>query len=334
MKRLFYLMLVVLGTAAFVSCSKDDDGNNNGGDNNNGEGVITAVVETEKVQFLWIGTSKEGETITVDWGDGNTDSLMTAKHDNESLYAEFIVRYKHDYKESGTHTITIKGNNIIEFGWEQTGALSIDASKCTTLQSFLCDYYESIGLTDLNIDGCYDLVELSLSYCNLTHLDISKYTKLIEFDCAHNQLSSLDVTKNTALTELECYGNQLTSLDVSKNTALTNLRCGDNELTSLDVTQNTALASLWCESNRLTSLDISKNTALTKLYCYGNQLTSLDVSKNTALTELWCSDNQFTAAEMNKIYEALPTVESGYLQCNELGNWSIAEEKGWDVFFN
>ena len=333
MKRLLYLMLVVLGIATFVSCSKDDDGNNNGGDNNNGEGVITAVVETEKVQFLWIGTSKEGETITVDWGDGNTDSLMTAKHDNESLYAEFIVRYKHDYKESGTHTITIKGNNIIEFGWEQTGALSIDASKCTTLQSFLCDYYESIGLTDLNIDGCYDLVELSLSYCNLTHLDISKYTKLIEFDCAHNQLSSLDVTKNTALTELECYGNQLTSLDVSKNTALTNLRCGDNELTSLDVTQNTALASLWCESNRLTSLDISKNTALTKLYCYGNQLTSLDVSKNTALTELWCSDNQFTAAEMNKIYEALPTVESGYLQCNELGNWSIAEQKGWDVSF-
>ena len=332
MRKLFYLMLVVLSTAAFSACSDDDD--NNGGDNNNGEGVITAVVETEKVQFLWIGTSKEGETITVDWGDGNTDSLMTAKHDNESLYAEFIVRYKHDYKESGTHTITIKGNNIIEFGWEQTGALSIDASKCTTLQSFLCDYYESIGLTDLNIDGCYDLVELSLSYCNLTHLDISKYTKLIEFDCAHNQLSSLDVTKNTALTELECYGNQLTSLDVSKNTALTNLRCGDNELTSLDVTQNTALASLWCESNRLTSLDISKNTALTKLYCYGNQLTSLDVSKNTALTELWCSDNQFTAAEMNKIYEALPTVESGYLQCNELGNWSIAEEKGWDVFFN
>ena len=41
-----------------------------------------------------------------------------------------------------------------------------------------------------------------------------------------------------------------------------------------------------------------------------------------------------TAEEMNKIYEALPTVESGYLQCNELGNWSIAEEKGWTVNFN
>ena len=334
MKRLFYLMLVVLGIATFVSCSKDDDGNNNGGDNNNGEGVITAVVETEKIRSLWIGTSKEGETITVDWGDGNTDSLMTAKHDNESLYAEFIVRYKHDYKESGTHTITIKGNNIIEFGWEQTGALSIDASKCTTLQSFLCDYYESIGLTDLNIDGCYDLVELSLSYCNLTHLDISKYTKLIEFDCAHNQLTSLDVTKNTALTKLHCYGNQLTSLDVRKNTTLTDLSCDNNQLTSLDVTKNIALTSLRCADNQLTSLDVTQNTALTELNCSENQLTSLDISNCAALTYLWCYDNQFTGAEMNKIYEALPTVESGYLQCNELGNWSIAEEKGWTVNFN
>ena len=36
-------------------------------------------------------------------------------------------------------------------------------------------------------------------------------------------------------------------------------------------------------------------------------------------------------AEMNKIYEALPTVEYGYLFCDQLGNPGIAEQKGWQV---
>ena len=79
---------------------------------------------------------------------------------------------------------------------------------------------------------------------------------------------------------------------------------------------------------------------MTSLTCSGNQLTSLDVTKNTALTELRCYGNQFTAAEINKIYEALPNVgydengkPKGRLRCDKLGDWSIAEKKGWKVTF-
>lgn len=108
------------------------------------------------------------------------------------------------------------------------------------------------------------------------------------------------------------------------------MRCACN-LTLLDISNCTALTELNCNANQLTSLDVTKNTALTKLNCRNNQLTSLDISKNTKLTELECNSNQFTASEMNKIYEALPTVESGQLFCNELGDPSIAEQKGWEV---
>ena len=80
-------------------------------------------------------------------------------------------------------------------------------------------------------------------------------------------------------------------------------------------------------------MDVSKNTALTELSCSDNSLTSLNVSGCTALTYLSCYDNQFTAAEMNKIYEALPTVEDGTLSCDQLGNPGIAEQKGWEVSF-
>lgn len=298
MRKLFYLMLVVLGTAASVSCSKDDD-DNNGGGNNNGEGVITVKIEDE-IEFLWIGTSALGEVITVNWGDGTTENFVSAINDDEELYSDFVADLEHEYTEKGTHTITITGKNIIEFGWEALTSMStftnaiysIDASKCTTLESLYCyNSGDDNGLIELNLNGC------------------------------------------SALKSLEIEGD-LTSLDISDCTALTYLNCYDNQLTSLDVTQNTALTELDCGGNELTSLDVAKNTALTSLNCGYNQLTSLDVTKNTALTELRCHGNQFTATEMNKIYEALPTVESGYLQCNELGNWSIAEEKGWTVNFN
>ena len=288
-------MLIVLGTAAFVSCSKDDD-DNNGGGNNNGEGVITVKIEDE-IEFLWIGTSALGEVITVNWGDGTTENFVSAINDDEELYSDFVADLEHEYTEKGTHTITITGKNIIEFGWEAPTSMStftnaiysIDASKCTTLESLYCyNSGDDNGLIELNLNGC------------------------------------------SALKSLEIEGD-LTSLDISDCTALTYLNCYDNQLTSLDVTQNTALTELDCGGNELTSLDVAKNTALTSLNCGYNQLTSLDITKNTALTELNCAGNQFTAAEMNKIYEALPTVESGQLSCDELGNWSIAEQKGWEV---
>ena len=312
MRKLFYLMLVVLGTAASVSCSKDDD-DNNGGGNNNGEGVITVKIEDE-IEFLWIGTSALGEVITVNWGDGTTENFVSAINDDEELYSDFVADLEHEYTEKGTHTITITGKNIIEFGWEALTSMStftnaiysIDASKCTTLESLYC----------YNSGDDNGLIEL---YCYNSGDD--------------NGLIELNLNGCSALKSLEIEGD-LTSLDISDCTALTYLNCYDNQLTSLDVTQNTALTELDCGGNELTSLDVAKNTALTSLNCGYNQLTSLDVTKNTALTELRCHGNQFTATEMNKIYEALPTVESGYLQCNELGNWSIAEEKGWTVNFN
>ncbi len=103
------------------------------------------------------------------------------------------------------------------------------------------------------------------------------------------------------------------------------------KVTSIDATKCPALEYLYCPENQLTSLDVSKNTALEGLRCDGNQLTSLDVSKNTALEYLDCSYNQFSVSAMNKIYNDLPVVEYGELACDKLGNYSIAERKGWMV---
>ena len=292
MKRLFYLMLVVLGTVAFVSCS-DDDENNGGGEIDEPieepvyhYGEITMTTNSyygDNMLSLTISTFNNGDTLSIDYGDG---------YIQENAIAEYgSLEIKYGYSDNEDYVVTIKGN----------------------IRGIHC--YHSNGtryISSLDVSGCTALENLS---------------------CWHNELTSLDVSKNTALTHLYCYNNSLTSLDVSKNTALTYLYCSDNELTSLDVSGCTALIELGCGNNQLTSLNVSKNTALEYLSCHNNQLTTLDVSGCTALTYLSCYDNQFTAAEMNKIYEALPTVEDGTLSCDQLGNPGIAEQKGWEVSF-
>ena len=143
----------------------------------------------------------------------------------------------------------------------------------------------------------------------LTSLDVSKNTALEELMCRENMLTSLDLSQNKALTSLNCFGNAIESLDVSNNTALKTLVCSYNQLTSLVVSKNTALEYLDCNHNQLTSLDVSNNAALNLLWCYNNQLSSLDVSGCPNLLTLSFYCNQIKGAAMDKLVEALPTLD-------------------------
>ena len=306
MRKLFSLMLVVLGAAALVSCSKDDDDDVL----RDGEGVITFVTKAKSLPLqggISVETFNEGESITIDWGDGNEEEYVSVKEvEGDEVWYEIIP--EHTYTDGkSSHTITVRGK-IKWFSVDDCEVTSIDVTKCPALEELEC-------------------------YGNqLTSLDVSKNTALEYLNCGHNQLTSLDISKNTALKELDCFNNKLASLDVSKNTALRYLYCYDNQLTSLDVSKNTALRYLYCYDNQLTSLYVSGCTALKRLQCYNNQLTSLNVSGCTALENLYCSGNQFSASSMNKIYNDLPVVNNGYLRCNKLGDYSIAENKGWYVY--
>ena len=242
MKKLFYLFMVTMCAIAFTACSDDDNTKDPIDDGNGGEEMITAVYEPE---YEWdlelnIGTFKEGENITIAWGDGGVSEFTSFAdtdswgwdRDEELHYAIGQGVVEHKYPNYNAHTITIKGK--------------------------IKEFY------------CYDV---------LTKLDVSKCPALVNLYCGDNNISSLDVSKCTALTELDCGGNNLTSLDVSKNTALTKLWCYHNNLTSLDVTNNIILIDLSCGNNNLTSLDVSKNTALTYLHCENNNLSASALNK-------------------------------------------------------
>ena len=308
--------------------------------------------------------------VIIDWGD-NTKTKVSCTDKYNEISKSCNSKGNHKITIKGetiklncllyqlTSLDVSKNTALTSLGCSCNRLTSLDVSKCTALADLHCrdNQLTSLNvskntaltelscwnnqLTSLNVSGCAALTWLCCSNNHLTSLDISKCTALTYLSCYSNQLTSLNVSKNTALTELSCWNNQLTSLDVSKNTALIRLWCENNQLTSLDVSKNTALTGLDCPYNQLTSLDVSKNTKLTYLNCSDNQLTSLDISKNTELTSMNCDGNPFTAEEMNKIYEALPNVgyeygdkePKGKLKCDKLGDWSIAEKKGWKVTF-
>ena len=328
MKKLFYLFMVTMCAIAFTACSDDDNTKDPIDDDNGGEEMITAVYEPE---YEWdldlnIGTFKEGENITIAWGDGGVSEFKSFADTDSWGYGNDELHYaigqgvvEHKYPNYNAHTITIKGK----------------------IKEFYC--YDV--LTKLDVSKCPALVNLYCGDNNISSLDVSNCTALIELECHENKLTSLGIGKNTALTYLYCRDNYISSLDVSKCTVLTELHCGGNNLTSLDITKNTALTKLWCYHNNLTSLDVTNNIMLIDLSCGNNNLTSLDVSKNTALTYLHCENNNLSASALNKIFNDLPqgkkwneygqkkqsTISIGNNPGTNTCDKSIAENKGWSV---
>ncbi len=220
MKKLFYLFMVAMCATMFTACS-DDDKDPLDDDGEGKEGVITMVCEDYHYEiYLGVETFKEGEIVTVDWGDGNVEEFKSFKvykdwdedGEDEIHYVLSTDDIEHEYSNKNPHIVTIKGN----------------------------------------------IKRLNCVYNNLTSLDVSKNTALTELNCYQNNLTSLNVSGCTALTDLSCSRNDLTSLDVSKNTKLTELDCGYNNLTSLDVSKNTALTFLDCSSNNLTSAALNQ----------------------------------------------------------------------------
>ena len=216
MRKLFSLMLVVLGAAALVSCSKDDDDDVL----REGEGEITFVTEANFDGIdLQVYTFDEREVITINWGDGIEKKYVSVIGEADDEYGEntyedyYKIKAKHTYTDNRlNHTVTVRGR-IKTFNVCENEVTSIDVTKCPTLIELYC--FENW----------------------ITTLDVSKNTALEKLNCYDNLLTSLDVSKNTVLEYLDCEDNQLTSLDVSKNTALEWLWCGDNQFSASALNQ-------------------------------------------------------------------------------------------------
>lgn len=205
MKRFFYL-LVAMCAMAFVGCSDDDD--DNGGEDNSKSKIVMEVSGEERVEIS-INTSKPGEIVKIDWGDGNVKEYKSDEEIEEGYsghldFSDYPFYIFYEYANKDIHTITIEGENIVRLGcWG--------------------------GLSSLNVT-CKSLIYLDCEQNNLTTLDLTKCPALMGLHCPNNKLTTLNISKCTALEVIWCYDNNLSSLDVSGCTALMELSCSDNNL--------------------------------------------------------------------------------------------------------
>ena len=253
------------------------------------------------LKIIYIGGSG---TASIDWGDGSPVETVTLSpitwndFSNESFwYCETETKTEHNYSQATTYSVRISGENITAFCCRR-----------------------------LNIDS----------------LTINTPT-LKELDCSDNKLTTLDISKIPALERLNCFRNPLKNLDVSKNTALKALCSAENQLTTLNVSANTALEELNCSHNSLTTLNLSKNIKLRNLNYGSNNIKSIDISNNKNLYRISCRFNRLSVEELNALFRSLPEPADGeklymidimYNEGTDTCDWSIAEERGWDVYVN
>lgn len=132
-----------------------------------------------------------------------------------------------------------------------------------------------------------------------------------------------------------CNNNPITLLDIGKCQYLTMLQCISGQLTSLNVSNCRNLEKLFCNHNNLVNLSVENCTVLKELRCNNNSLVSLNLEGCISLTSLDCEFNQFTEDTMNEIYTILPdrtTTKGSISISNPIGDKSIAEAKGWEIY--
>lgn len=179
---------------------------------------------------------------------------------------------------------------------------SIDGVRnFTNLKSLKC---RNGHLTALDVSG---LIELEYLDCrenfSITNLDVGGCFNLIELYCSGNQLTYLDLSAAAGLnnlTYLNCGGNQITSLNISGLTNLNSVNASSNLISDLNIDGTLNIVSFLISSNNITSLDISNRPLLGYLeLSFDSLLSSLNISGCPSLSQLGCMYTQIVSIDLS-----------------------------------
>jgi hypothetical protein len=323
-----------------------------------GEIELSGFPEAGNVRYFLFYV--EAQELTVDWGDGTTDTYgpngerFICEH-TYAIYSHYSI-----FIRSKGLTVIEKTTKIDALPQSNTGSIhSARFGVCSTLEKI---DFSNQHLTSIDVSGLPNLKYLNCEFNRLGEINVENNPKLTYLSCLYNErIEQIDVSHNPALTHLYCNSTAIERLDVSNNVELTFLQCGANYLTELDVSRNIKLDTLECGSQPLRSLDLSKNTKLRVLDCTHtheissldlsnnpelvravlgrNRLSQLDVSNNPNLRTLQIYSNNFTVSGLNALFSTLPVVTSGPTFLKYMNNpgtdycdSSIATSRGWHIY--
>lgn len=165
---------------------------------------------TDTITLVWQGQSFQSSTststsstyhltgtnMTVDWGDGTTETITSNK------------RFTHSYSSSGTYTITITGDSITNFGYRTfygcVGLKSIIIPSSITTLSGNC-FQNCTRLTNITIPSSVTTLEDNCFYgcTSLTNITIPSSVTTIKNNCFYNCTGLTSITILSGVTSLE-----------------------------------------------------------------------------------------------------------------------------------
>lgn len=270
--------------------------------------TFTVGADAEGANMSFDIAGKGGQSIQVDWGDGNLTSpvpLIDYDIDWETTHLSGKIAGK-TIRVYGTDATAIER---VDISWDQNSGVDaklvgVNFSKLTGVTRI---ELPSNALTGINLTNNAKLTYLDVNNNNLESLDLSGNPELLTLKAnntdatgekGNNQLLATDFSVVPKLTTIElAYNTQLgwfDTFDLSKNTELTAINLTGCDLGDKDVDFSpfTKLKTLRVPFNNFATLDLSNLPNKAYVWANDNQLTSITV--NSGIGRLFIQNNYFT----------------------------------------
>ena len=248
-----------------------------------GEPMLTLTADAGGSFDVDVYCASAGQTISVDWGDGQLQTYNNIASDQEVDWATKIEG-------------TIKGDGLVKFYGT--------ASELVTFESI----YSANGgakVTAIDLSQTTNLTKLTMQTHALSEIDLKPLTKLTSLTLSNNRLTAIDLSANTLLSSLKIDGNQLTKADLTGLDKVSTLLISNNPITELTLPEGGALKTLTALNLSISgALDLTKFPALATVNVSGAQLTSIDAS-GMELTSLFCQNNRLTELKVGTVKTTL-----------------------------
>ncbi|MBR6118984.1 MAG: sigma-70 family RNA polymerase sigma factor [Oscillospiraceae bacterium] len=166
-----------------------------------------------------------------------------------------------------------------------------------------CAYLEKLwifgGLTELRLDGCRRLSEVTADDNSFGDLTLRDCPALTSFCANDSRIRSLTVENCPGLEDLTLWRNELTEIDLSGTPGLVRLCVMENKLTEIDLTGLPGLEDLDLRYNEIAALDLTPCPAVVSLLVNGNPFTELDLSPCPELRNLDCNSLEIHALDLS-----------------------------------
>ena len=266
--------------------------------------TFTVPAEAEGLAKSFKISANDGQSIQVDWGDGELSApVALANYDDPGwVFTEVSGAIK------GT-TVTVWGAdpatiNYIELSWDK--ANSVDTK-----------------IKSVNLSRLTGVKEITIDTNQLTKLDVSKNVAATSVKADNNQLESITLPETGA-------ESVLTTLSVQNTVNADGTLNGNNQLLGADFASAPNLTSLNLSYNTelgwFDTFSIAENTKLKTLNITGCELDEsyFDFSKHPALKTLNANFNKFKEIDLTGIAKKAYV----YLNDNELISVKGAETVG------